>query len=239
MREGRGGLSLDPRTKLLILVFINVIIFTCPDLYTEWFCIALIAAVLLLMGAFRQTLRGLLFYAAMMGLLYVCGIIPGFLSTFISMMVICFRRVMPTVMFASGLIATTKVSDLVSALQKLYVPKSIIIPFAVTLRFFPTAKEEFSCIRDAMKLRGIGFDLKNIFTRPLTLLECVLVPMMLRCASIAEELSAAAVTRGIESETRRTSLRELSFQAADAASSAAFAALSVVTVLGGIGILYG
>jgi hypothetical protein len=43
MREGRGGLSPDPRTKLLILVLINPVTFTCPDLYTGWLCVALIA----------------------------------------------------------------------------------------------------------------------------------------------------------------------------------------------------
>jgi biotin transporter BioY len=30
-------------------------------------------------------------YAAMMGLLYLCGLAGGFLAAFISMMVICFR----------------------------------------------------------------------------------------------------------------------------------------------------
>jgi energy-coupling factor transport system permease protein len=239
MKERRAGLSLDPRTKLFILVLINLVTFTCPDLYTEWLCVALIAVTLLLMGAWRQSLRGLAVYACMMGLICLSGIVPGFLATFVSMMAICFRRIMPAIFFASGVIATTRVSDLVSALQKLRVPRSVIIPFAVMLRFFPTAKEEFSYIRDAMKLRGVGFTPKNIFTRPLTLLECVLIPMMLRCANIAEELSAAAVTRGIESEGRRTSMRDLEFRAGDAASSAVFAALSVVTALGGVGILYG
>jgi energy-coupling factor transport system permease protein len=239
MRERRAGLFLDPRTKLLILVLINLVIFTCPDLYTEWLCVALIAVTLFLMGAWRQSLRGLAVYVFMMGLIYLSGIVPGFLATFVSMMAICFRRIMPTIFFASGVIATTRVSDLVSALQKLRVPRSIIIPFAIMLRFFPTAKEEFSYIRDAMKLRGIGLNLKNILTRPLTLLECVLIPMMLRCANIAEELSAAAVVRGIESEGRRTSMRDLELRAGDAASSAVFAALSVVTALGGVGILYG
>ncbi|MDR2247979.1 MAG: energy-coupling factor transporter transmembrane protein EcfT [Treponema sp.] len=236
MRERRG--NLDPRTKLLILVFINMVIFTCPDLYTEWLCMALISAILLLMGAYCQTVRGLAIYAIIMVILYVCGLVPGFLANFVFMMMICFRRIMPAIFFASGLIATTRVSDIISALQKLHMPKSIIIPFAVTLRFFPTAKEEFLHIRDAMKLRGISISVKNIVTRPLTLLERIAVPMILRCANIAEELSAAAVTRGIESEGRRTSLRELNLHAADAASSAAFATLSVVTVLRSTGIQF-
>jgi energy-coupling factor transport system permease protein len=127
------------------------------------------------------------------------------------------------------------VGDLVSALQKIRIPRSITIPFAVTLRFFPTVKVEFLCIRDAMKLRGIRLNLKNILGRPFTLLESILVPLIFRCANIAEELSAAAVTRGIEREgRRRTSLRDLTFRRGDAAASAVFAAFSVAAVLGRI-----
>jgi energy-coupling factor transport system permease protein len=227
----RRGLSLDPRTKLFILILINLVIFVSPGFYTELACVILIAGLLLLMGAYKQALRGMLVYGLMSGLFYLCGHRPGFFFTFISMLTICWRRFMPMVMFAAGLIATTRVGDLVSALQKIRMPRSITIPFAVTLRFFPTVKEEFLCIRDAMKLRGIRLNLKNILGRPLTLLESILVPLIFRCANIAEELSVAAVTRGIEREGRRTSLRELKFRAGDAVSSAVFAAFSVAAVL--------
>jgi len=222
-------LKLDPRTKLLILILINIIVFSNPDFQTELICIGFIAVLSLLIGAYKQALRGVL----------ICIFFPSILSGIISMMAICFRKLIPTMIFASALIATTKVSELICALQKIYVPKSIIIPFAVTLRFFPTAKEEFSCIKDAMKLRGIGINIRNIFTRPLTLIECIFVPMMLRCASIAEELSAASVARGIDSEHKRTSLCKLSLHVYDAIGAFVFAVLSVVSALGGIGILYG
>ena len=44
--------------------------------------------------------------------------------------------------FASGLVTITKVGALVSAVQRLQILKSIVITFAITLRFFLTAKEE-------------------------------------------------------------------------------------------------
>lgn len=228
--------NLDPRTKLLILVLINVIVFVTPDLKTEWLCMSVIAAILVYMGAYRQAMRGVFTYVGMMAALWLCAHFPGILSGIVSMMVLCFRKVVPTVMFASGLIATTKVSELICALQKLHVPKSIMIPFAVTLRFFPTAKEEFACIKDAMRLRGIGLNARNLLTRPLTVMECVLIPMMLRSASIAEELSAAAVTRGIDCDHARSSLCELSLKWGDAAGTLALGALSFVALVGGVGI---
>jgi energy-coupling factor transport system ATP-binding protein len=225
--------KIDPRVKLLILVLINVIVFTSPNLATEWVCVGAVTALLLLIGAYKQCLSGLAIYGVMMGLLYLCGVFPNnFLSAFVSMIVICFRKLVPIVLFASGLIATTKVSELICAMQKLHIPKVIVIPFAVTLRFFPTMKEEFLCIKDAMKLRGIGVNAGNILTRPLSVMEYILVPMMMRCAGIAEELSAAAVTRGIDCDGRRTSIHVLSLGAWDGVSAAVFVGLSVLTVMG-------
>jgi energy-coupling factor transport system permease protein len=218
----------DPRVKLLALVLINVIIFASPDLRTEWLCMGAIAVLLMLMGCWRELAYGLLVYAVIMGALYLCTLADNFLTAFIGMTVICVRKIMPTVLFASGLMATTKVGDLVSAMQKLRIPKVIVIPFTVTLRFFPTAKEEFTAIREAARLRGLRFSMER-----------TLVPMMLRCANIAEELSAASVTRGIESEKKRTSMRELRLGLPDFGLVAVFLALSVLSVMGGMPILYG
>jgi energy-coupling factor transport system permease protein len=217
----------DPRAKLLVLVLINVVIFVSPDLPTEWLCMGMISILLMLMGCWRQLWQGLLVYAGLMGAWYLCTLADNFLTAFIGMTIICVRKIMPTVFFASGLIATTKVGDLVSAMQSLRIPKIIIIPFTVTLRFFPTAKEEFSAIRDAARLRGLRFSMER-----------TLIPMMLRCANIAEELSAASVTRGIESENKRTSLCELRFGLPDFGLAAVFFALSILSVMGGVPVLY-
>ncbi|MDR1070257.1 MAG: energy-coupling factor transporter transmembrane protein EcfT [Gracilibacteraceae bacterium] len=220
--------AFDPRVKLLVLVLINVVVFVSPDLATEWLCMGMISVLLMLMGCWRQLWRGLLVYAGLMGALYLCGLADNFLTAFVGMTVVCFRKIMPTVFFASGLMATTKVGDLVSAMQKVRIPKVIVIPFTVTLRFFPTAVEEFAAIRDAARLRGLRLGIER-----------TLVPMMLRCANIAEELSAASVTRGIESAKKRTSMRELRLGLPDFGLAAVFLALSALSVMGGVPALYG
>jgi energy-coupling factor transport system permease protein len=233
-------LSLDPRAKLLILVLVNVFIITSPDLRTEAVGVGMIALTILAMGAWRSAVKAVLIYAGMLGALYLCALFPNNLVTaVVSMILVCFRKIAPTLFFAGGMIATTKVGELVSAMQRLRIPKPVVITFAVTLRFFPTAREEFAAIRDAMRLRGIGLSAGNVLTRPLTVMECVLIPMMMRCATIAEELSAAAVTRGIESDGRRTSLSELRMRAPDYLASALFVALVVFSARGGVPSLYG
>jgi energy-coupling factor transport system permease protein len=216
-------MRLDPRVKLLVLVLINIVILLSPDWPTELLCVFIIAVTLALMGCLRELARGVAIYACMIGILVLCGFTENYLTAFMSMVVICFRKIMPTVFFASGLMATTKVSELVSAMQKLRIPKAIVIPFTVTLRFFPTAKEEFAAIHDAARLRGLRFSMER-----------TLIPMMLRCANIAEELSAASVTRGIERAGRRTSMRELRLGAADFCVTAVFCAFTVFSALGGV-----
>ena len=53
------------------------------------------------------------------------------------------------------LVSTTTVSEFVAAMERMHIPQKIVIPVSVVFRFFPTVKEEYAAIRDAMKMRGI------------------------------------------------------------------------------------
>jgi energy-coupling factor transporter transmembrane protein EcfT len=46
-------LQLDPRTKLLILALINVVVFAASGQRVEWVCMGAVTLLLLLMGAYR------------------------------------------------------------------------------------------------------------------------------------------------------------------------------------------
>lgn len=76
-------------------------------------------------------------------------------------------------------------------------------PGAIFLMGLITAlKEEAGHIRDAMKLRNIHGAKK---------IEYLLIPTMISATTTAEELSAAAVTRGIENPAPKTSMLEMKF----------------------------
>lgn len=55
-------------------------------------------------------------------------------------------------------------------------------------RFFPTVGEEYGSIADAMRMRGIRFG----GGKPAKMLEYRMVPLMISCVKIGDELSAAA-----------------------------------------------
>jgi energy-coupling factor transport system permease protein len=98
-------------------------------------------------------------------------------------------------------------------MERMRVPRCIVIPFSVMFRFFPTIREESGAIGDAMKMRGIGpgGGVKN----PVALLEYRLVPLLMSAVKTGEELSAAALTRGLGSPVKRTNICRIGFGAAD------------------------
>lgn len=77
--------------------------------------------------------------------------------------------------------------------------------------FFPTISEEYRAIRDAMKMRGIRMGGKN----PFLMVEYRLVPLMVSVVKIGDELSAAALTRGLGAPVKRTNVCKIGFHIQD------------------------
>lgn len=62
----------------------------------------------------------------------------------------------PGLMMGYYTVTTTTVSEFVAAMERMHMPKQIVIPLSVMFRFFPTVGEEASSISDAMRMRGIS-----------------------------------------------------------------------------------
>ena len=102
-----------------------------------------------------------------------------------------------------------------SGLYRLKLPKQIVIPLAVTLRYIPAITEEWHNINDAMRIRSFRTPGHNVIKRIQKKVECYYVPLLVSASQIAEELSAAAVTRGIENPAPRTILHRSKFRLLD------------------------
>ena len=110
------------------------------------------------------------------------------------------------------------------SLRKIHIPKSITIPFTVLLRYFPSIGEDRKAIKKAMAVRGLN---GSFLKHPVKSIECLYVPIMMSAARRADELSSAAVTRGIENPKERTTLIDVRLHRAD-----------FVIMLLGIGVLF-
>jgi len=138
-------------------------------------------------------------------------------------------RMLPCVLMAWCLITTTRVSALMGSLARLRVPAALTIPLAVVLRMVPVLASESSAIADSARSRGLRAGL----SRPSALVTYRIVPLTLRTVDIGDELTQAALTRGLDATVRRTCLFRIGFSWADAvliAASVLAAALFVVSL---------
>ena len=216
------GSFLDPRTKILIWLLANVVVFTwTPAVFR-------IAVMLAYFGLFLLERKGkmlvglLLVYLVIVAVqFWLLPLLPGSLATVFAT-VTYFILVFPCIAGGAYIIATTNVSQFMAALERLGAPRSFSITLAVTLRFLPALRQDFRHIRDAMVLRRIhGLEEK---------LECVYVPMLMGAAQTAEELSESATARGIEHPGKMSSWRPIGFHIQDVTVVLLFLALC----LGGI-----
>lgn len=216
--ETQGGLWLEPRTKLyLLVVFSIVMIDGKTDGISFWMkpILALVPFLLLFFSRRKKVaiIYLLIFTASWLAnifLLPYMGTVATIIVSLISQMGI---RWFPCAMMGYYLFATTRVSEFILALQKMHIPESFIIPFSVMFRFFPTVYEEADSISNAMRMRGITG--KNFLKNPSAMLEYRLVPLMMSVVTIGNDLSAAALTRGLGKNGKRTSICTIGFQAKD------------------------
>lgn len=212
IQKKRSIWDLDPRTKLL-LVFGEAILVLATSggetlLYFRLFFAGL-PFFLLLTGrkylTFSVGIALLLMITVMKYAVFLSA--TGILIIFLRFSVTLVTRFLPAYMMGSYVIKTTKVSEFKAAMEKIHLPDELTIPMCVMFRFFPTVKEEWCSIRNAMKMRGIGLGHRRIDR----VLEYRIVPMISCSARIGEELSAAALTRGLGKEKKRTNICQIGF----------------------------
>ena len=196
-REKREFLKLDPRTGLLLLILANIIMFLQDEsvIQVSWVCC--ITVLYLLCGRVSGGFKWFFVYLALCAFQWVVlPVAPKIVVACFSIFVNYARRMYPCMMVGWLLIKAVSLREFIVALRVLHVPQTVIIPIFVTLRYFPAIREESGYIRDAMKLKNLHGAEK---------VEAFVVPLMMSAVNTAEELAAAAVTRGIENPVKKTS----------------------------------
>ena len=211
-----GGLSFDPRTKMLLVVTVSTVVIGGGDGGVMNFvkpALTLVPFMLLLASKMRGAAFVYLatYTAAFCGELFLVPVTTGFLNFIIVATCGLFARFMPGIMMGYFLVNTTTVSAFMAAMARMRVTPKLSIPMSVMFRFFPTVREEYGAIGDAMRMRGIRFG----GGKAGAMLEYRLVPLMMSCVKIGEELSAAALTRGLGAPVPRTNICRIGFRLAD------------------------
>ena len=206
-KKTEQGLRLDPRTKLLLIFIISIFVMggtggEAMGLIRLVLCT--VPAILLLTSKQCAKAVGYIavfsaFYAVQ---IYVLPHLTGILNFLVLFTTGFFCRILPSVAIAAYAVKTTTVSELISGMERIHMPKEVTIPLTVMFRFFPTVFQESEAISDAMKMRGIKLGGK----KSSKILEYKLIPMITCSVKIGEELSAAAITRGLGAPVKRTNI---------------------------------
>ena len=212
--------KLDPRTKLFLIILIT----TAEFLYSHlafMTAIALIPFILLLIekkskSAFLYIILFILALAAKESQNYLhFGILINMIVVFLVGVVL---RLFPAFAMGTYIVYSTKASEFISAMGKMKVSRKITIPVSVVFRFIPTMRQESAAIKDAMRMREIQFGTKKFWKNPFAFIEYRLVPLMISIVKIGDELSAAALSRGLDNPKGRSSFTEVRFTVYDIAT---------------------
>lgn len=218
----------DLRTKLMLILVVNLFLLLSHSLIFE---LVLVFGCLLLITIDGQTKSALHFLGAFCIMLGIDQLatphMNGFVFTLVSFVTVALRKFLPCFILGKWILTRTEVSEFVAVMWKLRFPQTAIIPLSVVFRYFPTMKEEWASIRAAMKMRGIHVSLEHI-----------MVPLMMSAVNISEELSAAALCRGLDSPESHTSLVQVRFHFSDILTWCITGILAVTAIiLKGVGVL--
>lgn len=192
---------IDPRMILLQVLITAVCMFWISSPMGIFLEICSLLLFLLYLRLPGQALH-LAVYFAVAGLLFeLTAFYP--VPLFIERLCFLLHRLSPMVGIMILSIRSISVSQLVTGMQKLHCPRKMALTVAVALRFIPTISQELSQIRDALKTRGVPLNIVTFVKAPVLTTEYILVPFMMRGVRVADELSASAVTRAIESPAPR------------------------------------
>lgn len=238
MKQSERFLKFDPRTKLLLLLELDVLLFLGRSLFYEAAVLLFCGIVVTIGGKPKTALKYLAVFGIMAAVQQIADTrTEQFIFFLLYFLCVCVRKLLPCLMLGKWLIETTPVSAYTAAMWKMKLPRSMIVTSSVIFRCFPTIREEWNAIRNAMKLRGIGINLRAMLCSPLKTMEYVFVPMFISVLNISDELAAAACCRGLDDPCQHTCMEPVRFRICDyiviAAATGWLAAMCMLHLKGG------
>ncbi len=243
---------LDPRTKMVFVFVMVVLIF----LFKTWYGYALMfaglaAAVIASKVNFRYLLKGLkplwfiIVFTFVLNLLFtstgkVLLEIGRFKLTIDGLVLAAelVARLVFLIMMTTLLTYTTSPIQLTDAIERLFKPLNKIgfpvhelaMMMTIAIRFIPTLIEETDKIMKAQMARGAEFDSKNIFKRAAGMVP-LLVPLFVSAFRRADELAFAMEARCYNGGEGRTKMKVLVMAGRDYAVFALMVLLAASPVI--------
>ncbi|MEM7331383.1 MAG: energy-coupling factor transporter transmembrane component T [Chloroflexota bacterium] len=199
VNKNESPFELDPRTKLLLLLLVNLLLYSYGSQWPIYGAVVFAAVLVFIAGAIRPLFAMAIMYAILFLLDYLVGFTSGAIVQVWNGLSLQFFIFLPFFMYSLLFFATTSIGDAAAAFQKMRMPHFLLIPLLVMFRFFPTIRQEFRAITNAMRLRGaVGQG------NPFRTIEYIYVPLLFSLVKTGEELTLASLTRGLGLHKDRT-----------------------------------
>ena len=210
------GSKYDLRTKLILLIGANILIFLGFDWIYQSLITLFFLVIIISDGYKKSAIKYILFFAISVVLEKSLAYFSmNFLLKLILFILAIGRKFLPCIIMGKWILNSTSVSSAVATLQKLKLSKDSLIMISVIFRCLPTIKDEWSHINMAMKTRGINFNLINLTRRPTLIMEYFFVPLFVSVIEIGDELSQSAIIRGLDAPVNKTSRHLIKFRKND------------------------
>lgn len=223
---------LDPRIGLLAILTVSAVMIggsiTGIDFWLRLVCCVLPLLGLLALRRWR--------FAAVYAALYVFAFLmegaafqltSGVLNMIVMILGGLISRFFAPIVMGYCVMQSTTVAEFIAAMERMHVPSAVTIPLSVMFRFFPTIAEENGAITEAMRMRQVAGMRPGLVKR----MEYELVPVMMSTVRIADELSQAALTKGLGGNVRRTHICEVGLRIRDYILLVLLAAVLVLFVV--------
>ncbi len=216
----RAILSLDPRTKLLLIILINALYYM-GGAYIYVSIASLFAIFLIFCSGYIKigVNAALLFVFVEM----LSALLPRLPTAFVSTIGTAFTSILvfyPTILYGILFIGTIHISESIDAFSRWRIPQAVLIPIIVVVRFIPTLYSEMQNIRASMALRGRS---SNLFTKVMN----IYVPLLFSSVRTSESLTIAAMTKGMGLHKHSTAMHESRLRMVDYFALAVLVALMV------------
>lgn len=230
--------KLDPRTKILLSVFLIVAVFFANNPAT-FLLLSLFAIVLIAISriSFKVIIKGIkpiiliLIFTAVLNIFMTAGegkplvefwIIRIYEEGIVRAVFMALRVILLIVISSMLLTYTTSpisltdgIESLLSPLKKIKVPvHTFAMMMSIALRFIPTLVEETEKIMNAQKSRGADFSSGGLIKRAKALIP-ILIPLIVSSFKRAEELAVAMECRCYRGDKNRTKLVKLEYKGRD------------------------
>lgn len=222
----------DLRTKLILLLVVNILIFLGKSIWYESFLTLLCLIVIISSGYVISAIKYILFFTfSLIVESIVTNLEIHFFVNLILFVVAIIRKFLPCIIIGKWILNSTSSSLAVATLQKMKLPKDALIMISVIFRCFPTIKDEWSNINMAMKSRGISFCFYNLLHKPTVTIEYFFVPLFISVIEIGDELSESAIVRGIDAPVIKTNRHIIQMNIGDYVILVSVLVVLIMTIL--------